>query len=162
MTLTFDDSLVVFPSNAILVIATRLQDLYPDLRVVKRPLKHTDASQSVGVYPGLWVPDETSFEFESREPTVQRYIVNIQSFCKEMTEEKGIAIHSVMSKVIRAMLYNDNPLALALNTLQVTMFGSVEKIQRRGITRQVYLSNEISGVFVYLSTLETYIETETK
>lgn len=158
----FDDTTAVFPNNIILVVSARLQDLYPNLLVVKRPLKHTDLSQSVGVYPGIWIPDDDSYEMPSKEPTVQRYIIMIQAFCKEMTEEKGIAIHSVMSKVIRSMLYNDAPLALALNTLQVSMFGSVEKIQRRGINRQAYLSNEINGAFVYLSTLETYFETETK
>lgn len=158
----FTDATAVFPNNAAELIAVRVKALYPELLVVKRPLKHTDLTQSVGVFPAQWVPNTESFEFPSKEPTLQTYLVNIQAFCKEMDEAKGIAIHSVMSKVMRSMLYNDQPLAIGLNVLQVTMFGSVEKIQRRGINRQTYLSNEIDGQFLYLSTLEYYIETETK
>jgi hypothetical protein len=159
----FDDAIAVFPNNAIELIATRLKNLYePDLLIVKRPLKHTDNTQSVGIYGGEWFPDQSSFEFASKEPTVQVYLIKIQAFCKEIDEPRGIAVHSVMAKVMRSLLYNDVPLAVGLNALSVTMNGATERIQRRGINRQQYLNNEIGGQFLYLSTLEYYIETETK
>jgi hypothetical protein len=154
--------MIVFPNNAVELIVARINTLYPELLVVKRPLKQTDLSQSVGVYPSLWQPDETSYEHPSKQPTVQRYIVKVQSFAKDTVEERGIAIHSVMAKVIRTMLYNDDPLFVGLNVLSVTMFGVTERIQRRGILRQQYMNNEISGQFLFLSTLDYYIETETK
>lgn len=163
MTSFFDDVEAVFPNNAIELIATRLQMLYPnDLVVRKRPLRNTDPTKSVGIFPTDWLPDETSFEFKSLQPTVQTYLIKIQAFCKDTNEEKGIATHSVMSKVIRSMLYNDEPLNVGLNALSVTMDGTIERIQRRGIRRQRYISNEIDGTFLYLSTLEVFLETETK
>jgi hypothetical protein len=159
----FTDATVVFPNNAVALVAARLQALYsPDLLVVKRPLRTTDNTQSVGVYPGAWYPDETTYEMPSNEPTVQRYTIQVQCFAKDMDRERAIAVHSVMSKVIRSLLYNDAPLKLGLDVLSVTMDGAIEHIQRRGMTRQQYISNEIDGIFHCLSTLEWYIETETK
>ena len=158
----FDDTLIVFPNNVIELVATRITTLYPELLVVKRPLKSSDNTQSVGLFPSDWLPDTSSFEMPSKEPTVQVYLIQLQTFCKEFDEAKGIATHSVMSKVMRSLLYNDLPLQVGLNTLSVTMNGATEKIQRRGVNRQKYLSNEIDGQFLYLSTLEYYIETETK
>lgn len=159
----FSEVTAVFPNNAIELIWTRAKDLYePDLNILRRPLRSTDGTQSIGVHPTDWVPDETSWEFTSKEPTIQRYIIRIQALCKESDEEKGIAIHSVMSKAIRSLLYNDNPLQVGLDMLSVTMNGVTERIQRRGISRQRYLSNEINGLFVYLSVLDFYLETETK
>lgn len=159
----FDDATAVFPSNAIELIAYRLNALYgPEVLVVKRRLKVTDNTQSIGVFPITWLPDVTSFEMPSKEPTVQRYMIGVQSFVKDSDEQRGIAVHSVMAKVIRSMLYNDNPLQVGLNSLSVTMNGATEKIQRRGINRQQFLDNLIDGVWNYLSTLEYYIETETK
>lgn len=159
----FTDATVVFPDNAIELIWTRFRDLYePDLTVLRRPLRSTDGSQSVGIHGTDWVPDETSWEFSSKEPTVQRYLIRVQGLCKESDQEKGIKIHSVMAKAIRSLLYNDAPLQVGLNLLSVTMNGATERIQRRGVTRQKYLSNEINGTFVYVSSLELYIETETK
>lgn len=158
----FDDTTAVFPNNAANLIATRITDLYgPDLQVVKRPLRVSDLTQSVGVFPSDWYPDETSWEFPSKQPTLQRYIIKIQSYAKDFDEERGIAVHSVIAKVMRSLLYVDVPLAIGLNALQVTMDGTIERIQRRGVNRQQYLSNEVAGEFLYLSTLEYYIETET-
>jgi hypothetical protein len=160
----FDDATAVFPNNVAELIAQRIGDLYaPDILIVKRPLKIIDKTQSVGVFPSDWFPDETSWEFPAKQPTIQRYIIKVQSFCKDMSEERGIAVHSVMSKVMRSLLYGDQPLAIGLNTLSVAMDGTTERIQRRGINRQSFLSNEIpQGEFLYLSTIEYYIETETK
>ena len=159
----FTNATAVFPNNAISIITARIKALYPDdLRVVRRPLKTTDDSQSIGIYPWRWEPDETSYEFTSREPTVQIYRVGIQTFAKDTDEENGIAVHSVMSKVTRSLLYNDVPLQVGLNALSVTMNGSTERIQKRGISRVQYISNEISGVWLYLATHEYWIETETK
>lgn len=158
----FDDATAVFPNNVASIVAARIQVLYPDLLVVKRLLKRTDRTQSVGIAPDVWIPDITSFEFKSIEPTVQRYLIRVQAFAKDTVEERGIATHSVMAKVIRAMLYRDQPLDVGLNTLSVTMFGATERIQRRGVNRQQFMNNEIDGTFLYLSTLEYFVETETK
>jgi hypothetical protein len=159
----FTDVTSVFPNNAVSIIAYRIKAVYPeDLLVVKRPLKITDASQTVGVYPSRWDPQEDSFEFKSLEPTIQRYRIGIQVFAKDTDEEKGIAVHSVMSKAVRSLLYNDVALNVGFNALSVTMNGSTERIQRRGFSRAQYISNEVNGQWLYLATHEYWIETETK
>lgn len=153
----------VFPNNAQSLIKARLDDLYgDDILVVGRRLKLTDDTMSVGVAPDMWIPDESSFEFNSQEPTVSAYTIWIQSFVKNSDEEEGVQLGSVLAKVVRTTLYRDVPLQVGLNSLSVSMMGATERIQRRGIRRSQYLSTEIQGNFLYLNTLEYYIETETK
>ena len=159
----FSSATAVFPNNVCNLIAARIDDLYHnDLYVVKRQLRATDNTRSVGIAPAWWEPDEDSFEFRSLEPTIQRYRIMIQLFAKNSDAELGIAEHSVMSKVIRSLLYRDGPLKLGLDMLSVTMNGATERIQRRGISRSQYISNEIQGNWLFLNTLEYYVETETK
>lgn len=159
----FSDTTAVFPNNVVEVVAARMTALWGgDLTIVKRRLHVTDRAQSIGVFPDTWAPDENSYEFVSQEPTVQRYVVKVQAFAKDSVEERGIATHSVMAKAVRSMLYNDAALAVGLNALSVTMFGKTERIQRRGCDRQRFINNEVSGQFLYLSTLDYYVETETK
>lgn len=159
----FSTKTAVFPNNAQSLIKARLDDLYGDeVLVVGRRLKPTDDTMSIGVAPDMWIPDESSFEFRSLEPTVGTYTIWIQSFVKNSDEEEGVQLGSVLAKVVRTTLYRDMPLQVGLNSLSVTMMGATETIQRRGIRRSQYLSTEIQGNFLYLNTLEYYIETETK
>ena len=95
------------------------------------------------------------------EPTLQQYLITVQAFVKDMDEERGLATHSVLSKMIRSMLYRDDPLRVALGSLSVTTDNSIERTQRWGIRQQRYFSNELSGSWLYLSTLEFWLETET-
>jgi len=159
----FDETTEVFPSNAIQLICDRAAMLYPDLFIIQRMLRQADPTQSLGVYPLNWLPDEGSYETGNfEEPTIQRYVIGVQTFVMHADPVKGIQIHSVLSKVMRSLLYNDVPLSVGLNQLQITMFGKTEKIQRRGIARTKYLSNEVRGQFLYLSTTEYWLETQTQ
>lgn len=159
----FDATTPVFPNNVCNLVAARIDDLYhDDLFVAKRMLMPTDGTRSVGIAPAWWEPDEDSYEFNSLEPTVQIYRIMVQIFAKNTDKEIGIAEHSVMSKVIRSLLYRDQPLRVGLDTLSVTMNGVTERIQKRGIRRSQYISNEIQGNWLFLNTLEYYVETETK
>jgi hypothetical protein len=60
------------------------------------------------------------------------------------------------------MLYFDAPLAVGLRQLSVEMDGVTETIQKRMILGAKYISNEINGTFLFLSTLQYSIETENK
>lgn len=160
----------VFPNNAVDLIAERAAFLDPDsvdkITILRRPLRESDPVQSIGVFGSQWFPDEESLEMRSipsgvQEPTLQSYLIAIQAFVKDMDEERGLATHSVLSKMIRSMLYRDEELRLRLRALTVTMQGSTERMMRWGIRSQRFLSNELSGSWLYLSTLEFWIETET-
>ena len=160
------DTVAVFPNNAVAAIKTAMQSIDSDLRIYGRPLRKSDPAQSVGVYGLQWLPDEQSYEIGGGlrgpgEPTISQYLISVQAFVKDMDEERGLAVHSVLSKLIRTTLYRDPTLMLGLRSLTVTMSGSTERTQRYGTKIVRFLSNEIDGNFLYLSTLEFFLETET-
>lgn len=156
----------VFPNNVVEIVTIRTKLLDTDLWVTKRPLRESDPNQSVGIFAAQWLPEENSYEMVAapvgrHEPTLQQYFITVQAFVKDMDEERGLATHSVLSKMIRSMLYRDDPLRVALGSLSVTTDNSIERTQRWGIRQQRYFSNELSGSWLYLSTLEFWLETET-
>jgi hypothetical protein len=161
-----DGGVPVFPNNVIELIAIRAGLIDDDLRILKRPLRPTDPRQSVGVFPSTWNPVEDSYEMKGRiagasEPLMGRYNVSVQAFVRDFDETRGLAVHSVLSKRLRSMLYRDASLAVSLRALAVVMNGSTERTQRYGVGTVRYISSEIDEDFLYLSTLEFWIETET-
>jgi hypothetical protein len=160
--ITADDT--VFPNNIVELLALRSQLLDSDITVLKRPLRNTDPNQSIGITAAQWLPDENSREMLGAafavQPTLSRYTVSVQAFVKDMDETRGLNVHSVFSRIVRSMLYTDNPLRVGLSQLSSTLDGATERSQRWGITQQRFFSNELSGEWLYLSTLEFWLETE--
>lgn len=163
----------VFPNNVVALMAPRLKTLDTDLSVFKRMLRDGDPTQSLGIFPLTWQPDELTYEMDggltllgqkraAAQPTVGIYTIGIQSFVMDTDEEQGIGVHNVLAKMIRTLLYYDTPLAVGLRALSVSMYGSTERFQRMKVGVQRYLTNEIDGVFHYVSSLECTVETETR
>jgi hypothetical protein len=155
-----------FPSNIVSAIKTRAQTLDADLYVVRRPLRDSDPPQSIGVAASLWNPEDDSLEMKGvpigrQEPTLQRYRITIQSFVKNMDEEAGISEHATLSKMVRGMLYRDETLRIQLASLVWTDGVTTERSKRWGVINQRFVSNEIRGVWLFLSVLEFWLETET-
>lgn len=159
-----DDTL--FPGNIVELVALRSSLIDSDLFVVKRPLRDTDPLQSVGVFAAQWSPDNESQEMLGAQfavqPTLSRYVCAVQAFVKDMDEERGLAVHTVLSRMIRSMIYTDNPLRVGLSSLSSTLNGATEKSQRWGVSTQRFFANEIDSQWLYLSTLEFWLETETR
>jgi hypothetical protein len=157
------DELVVFPNNVVSLVATRVGLLDPDLTVLRRPLRESDPVQSAGVFATQWLPDEESHEMKGlgHDPSIDRYNVALQAFVKDMDEERGLAVHSVMSEMLRTMLYRDTALRVGLSSLSTNLNGVQKRTTRWGISTQRYFSNELQGSWLYLSTLEFWLETET-
>lgn len=159
----------VFPNNAIKVMWDRFKLLDPagDVQVFRRPLMPTDPVQSIGVYGSIWRPVDDSYEMRGsaspgpQEPTLQRYSLFVQGFVKDADEERGSSAHSVMSKYILAMLYRDEPLRLGLAQLSSSLLGVTERTKRWGVSTQRFLNNELDAEWLYLSTVECWLETET-
>jgi hypothetical protein len=95
------------------------------------------------------------------DPSIDRYNVALQAFVKDMDEERGLAVHSVMSEMLRTMLYRDTALRVGLSSLSTNLNGVQKRTTRWGISTQRYFSNELQGSWLYLSTLEFWLETET-
>lgn len=153
----------VFPNSIIRVLADSVKTLDADLFVTRRPLRSSDPNQSVGVFPGQWVPDERSQEMgriNPGEPTMQQYVIGLQAFIKDGDEEIGLARHSTLSYAIRSMLYRDAAIRVGFQSLTYTSNGVTERLRRWGIRSQRFLSNELSGSWLYLSTLEIWAETD--
>lgn len=171
--MALDQTTVCFPANIVNLLAAGLQFIDPHtdpdkkdgVRIYKRPLMTTDASESIGVIATNWGPVISSMEMRGGpfEPTLQRYTVAIQAMVKDAEEERAIAVHSLLSAKVRHMLYHDPALAVALPQLQVsfdTFAGvTVEKLMKWNITSQNFMNHEVKGRFVYLSTLEVVAET---
>jgi len=154
----------IFPYNAVNLMATRFVTIDADLVVVKRPLRESDPVQAIGVYAEAWMPDVDSLEMRgqvsAQEPTLSTYRISIQCFVKDMDEERGAATHATLSKIVRTMLYRDDVLRIGLHLLTATVGGSTETTRRFGISTQRYLSNELQGSWLYLSQIESWLETE--
>lgn len=170
--MTIQPNLNCFPNNAVEIIVPRLRTLDSDIPVLKRPLRDGDGEQAIGVFASTWLPDETSYEMNggvsllgqpraASEQTLSTYTINIQGYVLDTDEQQGIGVHNALAKMIRTLLYRDPVLAVGLDALSYTLLGSTERIQRRRVGVQRYLNDEIGGVFMFLSTLEYYIETET-
>lgn len=156
----------VFPYNAVDVMAWRLGTIDPDVFVTKRPLRESDPIQSIGVFASQWMPDDDSYEMRGlpggiHEPSLATYLIGIQAFVKDADEERGAATHGTLTKLVRTMLYRDPSLRVGLRELSVDMSGSQERTTKFGVRTQRYLSNELSGSWLYLSTIEFGLETET-
>ena len=96
-----------------------------------------------------------------QESTLSMYQVGIQSMVKDGDEQNGLNVSSILSKRIRSVLYRNQPLRLALSSLVVTEDdGATERTRRWGIRTQRYMNNDIEGTFVFVSTLDYWIETE--
>lgn len=151
-----------FPNNVIELMALRIPT-YVDanLSVFKRPLRESDPTQSVGIFPAVKRPDDTSMEIRSLEPTLKRYSVILQSIVQDTDEAAAISVHSILSNRLWRMFYRDSPLNAGLTALQVVEDNSVERFQRRGVELQRYLSNEIRGSYIQTSWIECWFETET-
>lgn len=162
--MAIDETTPVFPNNIVSTVADHIPLLDADITVVKRPLRRTDPSQSVGVFGTLWAPDPESFEMGSiggvHEATVQTYLVSVQAFVTDFDEERGLATSSVLSTMVRTMLSRNADLRVALRALSVIMEGSAERTRRFEVRTQRFNSNEIDGNYLYLSTLEFWLETE--
>lgn len=155
-----DESTVVFPNNVISLLQPLLAGIDADITVKRRPLRNDDPNESVGIYGSVRQPDTQSLEIghqNPHEPTISRYHLGIQGFVKDGDEERGLAIHAILSQKIWSVLYRNATVALNLPLLTVT--DGNERVRRWGVENQRFLSTEIEGTFLYLSTLDFWVET---
>lgn len=158
-----------FPNNIVELLAARAQsyvdpdelDVTKKVKIYKRPLRPSDGTQAVGIFPSMKLPNNTTIEMQSLEPTLKRYKLILQTLVTDSNEEACISIHSILSNRLWRMLYRDSPLAAGLTALAVDADNSRERMQRRGVELQRYLSNEIEGSFIETSWIECWFETET-
>lgn len=149
---------LAFPDNIVVEFKTALAALPGIHSVSARPLRVNDPNACAGVYAMDWMPGE--YGIGQYDPFLCRYAVNIQLLVKHMQEEEARAQHSVLSKSIRVMVYRDAGLRIRLPQLSETSSGVTEKLSRWNVKAQRFLSNEVQGQFLFLSTTEVTVECE--
>lgn len=155
---------IEFPNNVLALLGIRIPQRVDDsITVLMRPLRTSDASMSVGLFPAMGNPDITTIEMSGRQtaPTIKRYSCVMQSVVIDTDEEAAISVHSILTNRLWRLWYHDIPLDAGLTALAVEVDNSRERMQRRGIQLQRYLSNEIQGSFIQTSWIEFWFETET-
>lgn len=153
-----------FPNNVVDAIAEVVPGIDPDVTVYRRPLRPTDPNYAVSVYGTMWTPDEESFEIghaSPGEPTLQKYQIGIQTLVKDGDTVRALAQSTILASRIRAVLYRNADMRVALASLYVQDGASRESMKRWGINSQRFMSNDIEGKFVTISVLDLWIETET-
>ena len=96
-------------------------------------------------------------------PTLQTYTLGLQAFVKDTEEERGLAAHSHLAQRTRSVLYTDPNLQLVFQGLSATLEnGFKESMRRWGVRTARYFSGEIDAEMLYLTTLEFWIQTETR
>ena len=159
----------VFPNNVVKWVALALAGIDPEIKVYRRPLRNTDPRQSIGVHAQAWGPDQQSLEIMGigmpapQMPTTQEYVLGVQAFVKDAEDERGLAVHSVLAQRVRSVLYTDANLQVVFRELSADLGdGWLESMRRWGVRTARYFSGDIAGELLYLSTLEFWIETETR
>lgn len=147
-----------FPENIVRELKSSLAAIEGVDIVLRRPLRPTDPTGSLGVYASMWDPSE--FEIGQYDPAVTRYQVILQSMIKHGNEEEGVSEHAALAKRIRVMLYRDEALRVRLHSLSISDGGLAESVRRYGVTRQNYLNNELQGTFLFLAVTELWFDTE--
>jgi hypothetical protein len=149
-----------FPNNVVLEMK-QIWDLEPGVEgVFMRPLRPMDPNVCLSIVPLRWEPiaDEIG---SNADPVIGRYHYAVQVMIKHGEQEVGLAVHAVLSKRIRSMFYRSNAVRIALGHLRVDRDGIIERTGKWGVSSQRFMSNEMRGSFVYLSTMEFWLETET-
>jgi len=158
-----------FPANAVQTIADRIKstvavsDLDPTGKAVfVRPLRPTDPAVSVGVFALDWRPDQYEIMGKPNgDPTLATYLLAIQCLVKHTDEQEGLTLHTETAKAVRSMLYRDATLRVALTSLTESSLGATERALKWGVGQQRYANNELNGTFLFLTTTELSLQTET-
>jgi hypothetical protein len=151
-----------FPYNLVPVLATELQKIDADVVVNQRPLDPLDNVQAIGIYPTKVEDQEDSMEIGRRfGPTVERWVYGIQALVKDADAVRGAADQGELVSRIEDILYNSQPLRLALGTTTaLSTSGVIRRVTRKGVRSRNYLQGGLAGEFYFLATLEFWLETE--
>lgn len=156
-------ALDLFPMRFIAPIIAALERGITGHTVVARSLGRGEAADTIGVFPATWQPTPNSMELGQYEPTLSIYLVRVQNLRIDADEIAGRAAFNNTSRKIRAILYRDTELRLALGELTEEIVGTTERVKKFDVTKQDYLSaraDDNSGM-MYLCTTDVVVQTET-
>lgn len=128
--------------------------------ILKRPVRPTDASRTIGIVAEDWEPPPNAYEMGQDGPLLGKYMISVWAIVKHALEEEGIREHGILARNIRRMMASDATLLGTLRT-NVDDYGTgVERAQRVRVMGQEFLSNEVNKNQLFLSITRLMIETE--
>lgn len=163
---------IAFPNNIVIALRDDFaeiappnpEDSDPGIPVFARPIKVTDPNQCIGVTAGMWMPDEESYELGGglarTGATINSYIIGVQTFIKHSDETQGLALSATLAGAIRNRITMSVQNRGALSQLSASEFGYRESFSRASLENQRFISNELQGKFLYMSSLELRVETQ--
>jgi len=127
-----------------------------------RPISPTDPSRSVCIFPTDWSANpRDKLIGGSLEPFQSEYKIAVQNSMIHGDIELGRSMFSVDTKAIRAILYRDADLHVALTSQVEVFMASSERVQKFDVLRQEFMASRMSVGFMYLAKTEIVITTET-
>ena len=150
-----------FPDNILDELQVTMAEYMTEFAILRRPLRHTDPAQSLGIFAADWTPNQDTIQMgPQREPVVATYDLRIQLLIKATDEVTGRSMFGLSSKTLRAILYRDPDLVVRLTALTETILGTRETVKKFGVRRQRFLNNELQGRLMWLATTDLWLETE--
>lgn len=153
---------MAFPETFLELIRSEVEKYMKpaDYTIIDRPVRLNDPQKTISVYATNWVPDATSHEIGTNEPTLARYNLRLQLMVKHTNPSKGRAMSALDSKTLRMVLYRSPVLRVSLLGMTEEVLGSTERVKRFQVTGQNFMNGDLNGNHLYLSSTEAYIETE--
>lgn len=149
---------VAFPANIVQALKETI-GASPAIDVcVGRPLRTIDVNASLGIYAVDWTAK--NYILGQDETNDSEYHIRIQVLIKHAQEDEGLVQHSMLSKYVRAMVVRDATTRQRLAALSETSMGITERFQKAQVRTQRFLSNEIQGEFLFLSTMDLIVTVE--
>lgn len=162
--MAIDFTEAVFPNNVVILMADRYEEIDDTLTVLRRPLRISDPNFTLGVFSTTWTPEQNTGQIMgvdfSREFMLEQYIIRTQILVRNSDEEDGLTQQSVLAELVRSILVDDIAFRQQLGGLTATITNTTKRLQRWWTRNGTYLSGEVKGQNLYLSTLDTMIEVE--
>lgn len=131
-------------------------------KIIGRQIGPTDPSRTIAIWPEDWSanPEAKLIGALNREPYESLYTLKIVNLFISADMVEGRRQFSIDSKSIRAILYRDETLRLALAGLTEVFLGSVERVKKYDITNQKFLGSKTGISFSFICTTTMTITTE--
>ena len=151
----------MLPLQFIDAIAESLDAVMDDHHVQTEPVSVLSQDMTIAVFPMAWTPDEASALIGSIEPTLNHYHIRIQNLTIHGDIHVAYEAFTNDQRKIRAILYRDQTLSVALAAMQESYLGSIERFKRLNVVRQTTLPGRQNLAMYFLCETDIIIDTET-
>lgn len=151
----------MLPLQFIDAIADALEAVMTDHFVQTEPVSVLSRDMTIAVFPMAWTPDETTMLIGSVEPSINHYHIRIQNLTIHGDIQIAYEQFTNDQRKIRAILYRDQTLSVALAAMQESYLGSRESFKRMNVVRQTTLPGRQNLAMYFLCETDILIDTET-